>query len=375
MSNQDELQEISAPVYDPVIAPGRTLAIVGSHPKGLALVPWDDEAVDILVFNEAPLKPEKYPRWSACLQIHGPEVYAQEHNWVNENYWQWLQQPHGKPIYMQEVDPRVPDSVKYPLDKVLALVPYRYLRSSPAMALALGIVQGYSTILLYGSELTSNTEYAYQATNYAFWIGFAHGCGIDVQLKCWQSEFYQEIYGYDGELQLERSYFERRRDAMTDAYNQNQAALDKHQNEIDAAMLKNDFDAVSRMIPEIESIALAAGETFACMAEARRYSERQNMISRQEFERASARAQIDGDKLRSNKDHAGGKLEYVWNAWKLTGRNEALNQVRAFLRELRNLSFATGEKYGTFRENINYLAEYDAKLQAAGGARALGRAE
>jgi hypothetical protein len=39
--------------------PLRTLAIVGSHPTGLEHVPWDDDSVEIWLFNEAPLKPEK----------------------------------------------------------------------------------------------------------------------------------------------------------------------------------------------------------------------------------------------------------------------------------------------------------------------------
>ena len=53
------------------------------------------------------------------------------------------------------------------------------------------------------------------------------------------------------------------------------------------------------------------------------------MISRQEFERQVAKTQQDGDKLRSQKDHAGGKLEYVWNSWRQTGLHQALAQVRS----------------------------------------------
>ena len=67
------------------------------------------------------------------------------------------------------------------------------------MGLALGIYLGYEEIWLYGSELSSNTEYTYQATNYAFWIGFAVGKGIDLHLECWHDEFFQPIYGYEGE--------------------------------------------------------------------------------------------------------------------------------------------------------------------------------
>jgi hypothetical protein len=76
--------------------PRRALAIVGSHPEGLENVPWDDESIEIWVFNEAPLKPEKFHRWNAVIQIHGQEVYSSPTNWVNHEYWPWLQQRRGK---------------------------------------------------------------------------------------------------------------------------------------------------------------------------------------------------------------------------------------------------------------------------------------
>lgn len=358
---------------DLTLKPNRALAIVGSHPWGLNLVPWDDLSVEIMLFNEAPLKPEKYPRWDSCLQIHGPEVYAKDNNWVNPDYWPWLQQYHGKPIYMQDVDPRVPDSVKYPLDGVLSLVPYRYLRSSPAMALALGIYLGYSEIQLYGSELTSNTEYSYQATNYAFWIGFAHGRGIDVKLRCWLTEFNQEIYGYDGELQLDKEYFAARLADNETVSAANHATYEKAKRNFEDALISNEVQKVADLSIDLEAIAQKAGEAAGCVEEARYFLGRDNMISRQEFERRSAAAQQAGDKKRTEKDRAGGAAEYVWNVWKMTGKLEARNQVRAFIGKQIDLSYEVGKLYGSYRENINYMSEYDARLQAAGGVRALGR--
>lgn len=358
-----------------LVAPRRALAIVGSHPVGLDRVPWDDPDVDIMVFNEAPLKPEKYPRWDMCLQIHAEEVYTSLQNWVNQEYWPWLQQDHGpdKTIWMQNVDPRVPNSAEYPLDAIQQMTPYRYLRSSPAMALALGIYLGYPEIQLFGSELTSNTEYAYQATNYAFWIGFAHGRGIDLKLNCWHAEFWQEIYGYHGELQLPRLFFQEREAELSAAYHNNNGIYEKVQNKLDAALLEHKYDEVAQTSIQLDGVAQVTGETFQAMTEAQRYLAREDMISRQEFERSSAEAQRDGEELRSKRDHAGGKTEYVWNAWKLTGQYRALEQLRVFLAEKRDLSYQVGQQLGKFRENITYMNEYDARLQAAGGKRALGR--
>jgi hypothetical protein len=223
--------------------------------------------------------------------------------------------------------------------------------------------------------LTSNTEYAYQATNYAFWIGFAHGRGIDLKLNCWQDEFNQRIYGYEGELQLDKAHFAARLVENETAFRTNKAALDRIKERLDAAMLAGEYEKVAQLSIEAESVAMAAGETFGGMLEARRYSEKVDMISRQEFEKRAAKAQEDAEELKSWMDHAGGKCEYVWNAWKQSGQVAALDQLRAFLKEKLDFGYNYGVKSGEYRENISYMLEYDKTLQAAGGVRALGRPE
>jgi hypothetical protein len=243
------------------------------------------------------------------------------------------------------------------------------------MALALAIYLGYEEIQLYGSELTSNTEYSYQATNYAFWIGFAHGRGIDLMLRCWLDEFNQRIYGYEGETQIDRLYFQARFTENEDVYEKNKGTLGKVQQRMEEAMLENEFDKVAQISLELETVAMVTGETFAGMNEAKRYAERDDMISRQEFERVAAQSQQEAEDLKSNMDHAGGKCEYVWNVWRQTGQIVALEQLRAFMKEKTDFAFNAGAAMGTYRENIHYMLEYDRMLQAAGGVRALGKPE
>lgn len=353
--------------------PRRALAIVGSHPATRDNAPWNDDRFDIWLFNESAQKPEVYKRWDALLQIHEERVYASPTNWVNANHWEWLQQRHGKPIYMQRLDPRVPDSVEYPLEGVLSLVPFRYLRSSPAMALALGIYLGYKEIWLYGSELTSSTEYSYQATNYAFWIGVAVGRGVDLHLECWQAEFTQPIYGYEGELQIDREYYQ---DAAADAESEWRAKeniLMRLKSRLDDATLSNGFEKAAELSLQVETAAQEAGQARAMLSEFQRYSEREDMISRQEFERRAGHAQLDADKLRYDKDHEGGKCEYVWNLWRQTGNNRALAQFREFVKAKNQYAYAFGEQLGIYTANTRLAMEYDKRLQAAGGVRALGR--
>ena len=354
----------------------KKLAIVGSHPDTRENAPYDDEEYEIWLFNEAPQKPEVYKRWNASFQMHKPEVYASEHNWVNETHWEWLQQDHGdRTIWMMENDERVPNSKKYPLEDVLSLVPYHYLRSTPAMALALAIWLGYSHIELYGSELSSNTEYGYQAVNYAFWIGFAHGRGIDLRMECWHNEFNQPIYGYEGELQIPRDFFQLRIDDLATADRVNRKSMEQIEQKMQEAMLKFKTDKVGQLVGALESMALKAGEAAGALSEAYRYHERTNPISRQEFERVAATAQREGEQVKDLMLHQGGITEYVYNVWMQTGNGEALNQLRNFVSKKTEHAFDTGRQLGIFRENAQYMAKYDELVTASGGARAVSLAE
>lgn len=361
-------------VADP---PRPTLAIVGSHSATRGLAPYDDPTVEIWLFNESAQKPEVYKRWDGLLQIHGQEVYSSPANWVNKDHWEWLQKDHGpgKKIWMQEVDPRVPNSVRYPIEAILEMTPYKYLRSSPAMALALAIHLGYEHILLYGSELSSNTEYTYQAVNYAFWIGFAHGKGIDLELRCWENEFNQRIYGYDGEFSIDSEFFIQRMTENEQAWTNNESVLKRIKERLDLAMVEGKVEEAGQLSLEIEAVAMATGETSGAMGEAERYARRDNPISRQEFERTAARAQEQYAMKLQDRFHAGGKCEYVWNVWRQTRQIAALNQFRVFLKEKVEAAYEAGIRLGVNRENLMYLAEYDGRLTAAGGVRALKQVE
>jgi len=352
----------------------RSLAIVGSHPATRELAPYDDPDFEIWLFNEAAQNSDVYRRWDAVLQMHEPEVYSSEQNWINKDHWAWLQQDHGegKRIFMQDYDPRVPNSVRYPIEDVLSLVPYKYIRSSPAYALALGICLGYQHIQIYGSELSSNTEYRYQATNYAFWIGFAHGRGINLELKCWESEFNgHPLYGYEGEIQLYPELFAERMKRHEQEFNTHRRSYERLVDKMLAAMQRNKFIQVSELMKETEKAAMQTGQAKGRLDEAKRYAGRINPISRQEFERTGAQAQADGSKMQQILWHENGKCEYVWNAWKMTGQLEALNQLKTFAHSRTQAAFDTGRLLGIFKENMDYMDQYDELVTASGGQRAV----
>ena len=353
----------------------RKLAIVGSHPNGRLDAPYDNPDWEIWMFNEAPQWTGK--RWDGCLQLHRPEIYSSPTNFASRlrkiDYWSWLQEDHGpdKRIWTYPQDSRIPNSVEYPLEEILKIVPYRYLRSSPAEALALGIYLGYTTIGLWGAELTSNTEYAYQAPNMTFWIGYAHGRGIDFQLHCWQSEFTQKIYGIEGELRLEPSYYASRANDFEKAAYENNKAFTRNKDKLNTAMMEAKFMEVANLIVATNNAAKLAGATDGGLEEARRYAGREDIIPRQEFEYQAAKAQQEAMTAEPEAHKAGGKTEYVWNVWKQTGRLDALSQLRIFLKEEQELSYRLGKLEGIYKENLTYIEEYDRRVEAAGGVRAL----
>lgn len=154
--------------------------------------------------------------------MHVPAIWRNPLNRNDKDHYQWLKANDAIPVYMQEVYPDVPMSRKYPLDDIVAkLLPGftrppnevwddhgMYATSSLAMALALGIYQGYKRIELWGIGLAMNTEYVYQRPGAMFWIGYALGHGIEVELK--GQMFDAPLYGYNGDIYIDLGIFEKR---------------------------------------------------------------------------------------------------------------------------------------------------------------------
>lgn len=350
------------------------LAIVGSHSATRHLAPFDDPSYDIWVFNEAP-QADWCTRWDACLQLHKREVYSSPTNWVKSDHWPWLQQDHGeRVIWMQDRDERVPNSRRYPLDEITASIPgasMRWIMSTAAYAMALALYLGYEEIALYGVELSSNTEYAYQWPNWAYWVGIAHGAGVKVDIRSGQIHFAERLYGYEGEVQIDQAHFVNRVAMLEDGWKQSERDLKKIKSRLDDALLNRRYDKVLEIIPEVRDIAIAAGEIAGAMEEAQNYAKREDPISRQEFERRAAQAQNTGEGYRAKMYVASGKAEYVYNVWKDNGNYEALRQLRIFLNEQALEAYHTGAHLGIMRENKDYMIEYDNRLTAAGGVRTL----
>jgi hypothetical protein len=303
--------------------------------------------------------------------MHLPKLYRSLENFAKKDHWEWLQQKRDKPIYMQKVDPLVPDSVEYPLESIKIWNPRAQLTSSPAMALALGIYLGYDPIETWGITIISNTEYTYQAPGWRYWVGFADGYGVKLILHSGNEMFDCKLYGYEGIPYIDPAYFKERMVKLDAEWTKYNYELKKIKNHIDAAMIANKPDDVAELITKCQDTALACGECAGALSEAEKFANRKDPTHRQEFERTTAQAQIDGDEKRRKMWYAGGKAEYVWNVWKQTMRNEPLTQLRILMKDQMELAYATGALHGVFLETRVYIDELDRLINASGGEKAL----
>jgi hypothetical protein len=347
----------------------KKLAIVGSGHNTRSDAPFDDLSFDIWVFNEA-AQSEWCKRWSACFQMHEPEIYT-GHNTKNANHWPWLQETHGKPIYMQERDERVPDSVAYPLDEAKALAGVQMFTTSFAYMAALAILQGYEEIRIYGVELSAS-EYEYQASGYLFWFGFLRGrLGADkvdsAVLYLDKNIFTAPLYGYEGNAAFGKDYFIERVKVLEVQWQAAEKNARNVRKAIDRAIEKREADKVVELVKDLQNIMTTSGEHAGALSEAERYSTfGDRYADRGGFELQAATAQQNGEYKKSLMFHAGGKVEYVWNVWKQQPSQAAEKQLQMFINQTAEAAYDMGAQLGCYTENIGYMMKYDEIVKAGG---------
>lgn len=349
----------------------KKLAIVGSGTETRDLAPWSDLSFDIWVFNEAANSPW-CKRWDACFQMHKPEIYT-GHNTKDAGHWEWLQRDHGKnkAIIMQERDFRVPNCAPFQLDdEINRLRGLSYFTSTFAYMASLAAGR-YSQIDIYGIEM-SFSEYQYQAEGFRFWIGYLMGAGITVNLHSGRKLFDAPLYGYEGNFAFGADYFQSRARVLDNEWKSAEKNLTHIKKTIEKATERLDIDKVAALFLDYQSAALLCGEHAGALAEAERYAAfGDRYADRGGFEFAGASSQVAAEESRIQMYHAAGKAEYVWNVWKQTKRTDAANQMSVFIETMGKHAYDCGAKMGMYKENCKYMLEYDAMVQANGGARVL----
>jgi hypothetical protein len=347
----------------------KKLAIVGSGSNTRDKAPFDDPTFDIWVFNEA-ANSKWCKRFDAVFQMHRPEIYT-GHNTKDPHHWEWLQTAHGKPVYMQEADPRVPDAVRFPIEDAIRVTGLDYFASTFAYMAALVILKDgeYEQVHIHGIEL-SHSEYQYQAECWRFWIGVLKGkLGAEnVVLHSGQSLFEAPRYGYEGNFAFGVEHFAERARLLENEWSAANKNLHNLKKAIDRATANREHDKVQRLVIEFRDAALATGELSGALAEAKRYQAfGDRYADRGGFEYAAAKSQRDGEAKKQLIWHLGGMVEYAWNAWRQTDAQKAKDQMYEFIGRMSGAAEEVGALLGMYRENISYIVKYDQMVQANGG--------
>ncbi len=163
-------------------------------------------------------------RADAVFEIHPAGEYTNPLADKSEYWQEFLQKQSAAPVYMQDQDPRIPMSRKYPLEGVVNkyLKKFRrgdninkYFTSSPCYAIALALYLGFDRIEIYGIEMETNSEYVYQRDGVGLWVGIALGLGVEVVLSQNTTMFAAPLYGYDDDhTSITREDFEENANAI-----------------------------------------------------------------------------------------------------------------------------------------------------------------
>lgn len=185
-------------VVAPRAAPGRLrkVGLLGSHTNSLVFAPWDDPSWELWGHASARGLYKRSP--DVYFDLHRRECWTRRQN-MKAEYPRWLA-ANRVPIYMQAKHPEVPASLKYPLEQVCMELPerYRYFTNHVAYMIALALAQGVTHIGLFGVNYGHHSEYQTQRGSAEFWLGVAHGRGVQLVLPS-TSTLLQEpkaLYGY-----------------------------------------------------------------------------------------------------------------------------------------------------------------------------------
>jgi len=197
----------------------KSVALCGFAPNTLPLV-RDSKAQELwsLVWG---YKYTELPRIDRLYELHPVWVYAESNRPVYAKLIEhdtWLRTNELIPVYGLERRSEWPMSNRYPIERVEELLGSwehsgargRMFTSSFDYMIAHAVLDGYQRIEIYGAEMSTGTEYAYQREGFAFWAGFCAGRGIEfIQYSPSRLLLRPRRYGYEGVQLISRQDLER----------------------------------------------------------------------------------------------------------------------------------------------------------------------
>jgi hypothetical protein len=173
------------------------VGIFGAHQPSLIDAPWGDDSWEFWghstgrLFYSQPM--DRY------FDLH-PRATWSRGGKKGATYPEWLSKQ-TTPIYMQQRYPDVPASIEYPKRRVLQEFssPRPYFTNHAAYMIALALIEGVTTIGLFGINYALESEYVAQRASAEYWIGRAVERGVTVVLpqQCTLLRDPALLYGYE----------------------------------------------------------------------------------------------------------------------------------------------------------------------------------
>lgn len=166
-----------------VIKKSDTVCIVGLAPSTRDMVLDEPAGVEMWSLNQghAMMHPELLKRMTRWFQVHPYEEMAARQR-PEFGHLEWLRDNKTLPVYMEEAQPEIPMSVRYPYEEVCTDLGGVYLTSAIAFMVALAIHEKFSLIKVYGVDMESGTEYQDQRPCIEYLFGRAIERGIKIWL-------------------------------------------------------------------------------------------------------------------------------------------------------------------------------------------------
>jgi hypothetical protein len=160
-------------IPQPIAGPGRQrkIALIGSA-HTCNLTPWYDPTWEIWAHATVNAYCKRVDRY---FDLH-------PWKWISEKpvpgYVEWLAKLQT-PIYMQRRFQKVPASLRYPKERIVAEYP-RYFTSHAAWMIALALSEGVTHLGFFGIHYALDEEHKKQRAGCEFWMGVAVGRGVQI---------------------------------------------------------------------------------------------------------------------------------------------------------------------------------------------------
>jgi hypothetical protein len=171
-------------------------------------------------------------KWDAWFQLHD---IKEHHPKDMGEHVEWLAaQP--MPIFMwAEHIPKypIPNAVPFPRDAVVAHFG-RYFTNTVSWMIAYAILAKFQKVGVYGVDMAQDSEYAHQRPSCEFFLGWAAGAGIEVEIPK-SSDLLKApyLYGYEDGGELNVKYSARLKELA-----ERRASLERQRNQAHEAALQ-----------------------------------------------------------------------------------------------------------------------------------------